>query len=478
MRKDAFEKLPDYLAAEIRRRYIDNPAYGRLPPERELCEELGASRTSLRKALRDLEDAGALQQLPGGRIRHIQRPGWGAAEERTGRCFNPHAGDSPLTEGVVKTPEPVALKLLANDLYPGAPATVVERWQAEFGIFRRQNTTLRIQALPWEADSPNVFERMREADVLELTAGNIPALQAKELIRPLDFFLGHDRGVVPDKFNSAAWEDVKLGGQVMALPFGLLMPLMLTSRKTWRSFGAGEPPSSWTWRDFLAVASACHAATGVKPVRAINLHQLLRSVGHDFSRTASRKGAQETAALLSRILDLSDIDAPGPRMPQDPGEPFFLPVSTTGIPSLELRSDRGDFLLLPYPVEPEGVLLRSTMALMMNAATRHPVECWQLMRHLAQAAHQRRVGLSHHLVPALKAAAPSLTSAASPLGDLSFMLDGLESSRANNLDNILGFKLEHDVLAPELLRWRRGLNNAQTMLLRVQMQFGLLNAQI
>ena len=50
----ALTQLRAYLAQN------DYPADGRLPPERKLCEELGVTRTSLRKALATLELEGQI----------------------------------------------------------------------------------------------------------------------------------------------------------------------------------------------------------------------------------------------------------------------------------------------------------------------------------------------------------------------------------------------------------------------------------
>jgi GntR family transcriptional regulator len=71
---------PDALwvqAAELISREIESGAIrpgGRLPPERELCAQLGISRVTLRKALSHLVDAGVLQPSHG-RGWHVSAPG-------------------------------------------------------------------------------------------------------------------------------------------------------------------------------------------------------------------------------------------------------------------------------------------------------------------------------------------------------------------------------------------------------------------
>lgn len=476
MRKDSFDKLPDYLISEIKRRYVNNPAYGRLPSERELCSELGASRSSIRKALTELDNSGLVRQLPGGRIRHIQRDKWTRPATRPERYFDLHSAESPFPEGIVRAPEPTTIKLLANDLYPGAPQSVVKRWQAELDAFRRSNPAIRVEVTPWE-EKLNDFERMRSIDLLELTTSNLRLLAAKELVRPLDFFLSHDTEVLKDKFHHQIWSDVKIDGRIMALPFGVITPGILTNRQTWKRFGNGVPPNSWTWNDFLNVLENCHETTGIKPLRIVKLYALLYSLCHDFVVNINRKQIKNTASLLKRILDVTDLDTRHPRSISHSDNPFFLTITTTGIPNLESQMS-GEGLLLPFPVEPDGILPRTTMALMMSSSCQNPVECWQVMRHLVQAGAQRRVGRTHHLVPAVKKAVNSFVSTESSLGDLDFMVDNLERSTPICLDNIKEFKFEREILGPELLRWRQGLNDADTMFLRIQMRLGLLKEEL
>ena len=59
----AFEEIADQIRKEISDRRLR--AGDRLPPERELAEQFGVSRNTLREALRSLENAGLLRLQKG-----------------------------------------------------------------------------------------------------------------------------------------------------------------------------------------------------------------------------------------------------------------------------------------------------------------------------------------------------------------------------------------------------------------------------
>src|SRR5512143_3428897 len=61
------EKLVDRVVVEIQRQILEGglPPGTMLPSERELCEQLGVSRTVLREAVRMLVTKGLLEARPG-----------------------------------------------------------------------------------------------------------------------------------------------------------------------------------------------------------------------------------------------------------------------------------------------------------------------------------------------------------------------------------------------------------------------------
>ncbi|MCP5057594.1 MAG: FadR family transcriptional regulator [bacterium] len=64
MARSARDTITDHLRGEILRGTY--PAGGRLPPERELAQRLGANRSSVREALRKLEQSGLVEIRHGG----------------------------------------------------------------------------------------------------------------------------------------------------------------------------------------------------------------------------------------------------------------------------------------------------------------------------------------------------------------------------------------------------------------------------
>lgn len=69
----AYEKVLDYIRSEVRRGNLKRGE--RLPPERELAEQLGVSRNSVREAVRTLSLMGFVSSIQGAGNYISWRPG-------------------------------------------------------------------------------------------------------------------------------------------------------------------------------------------------------------------------------------------------------------------------------------------------------------------------------------------------------------------------------------------------------------------
>ncbi len=453
------------IVARIRADYIDGRMFSRLPSERQLAEKYGWSRTVIRPALGQLEATGLLRTLPGGRIRYIERAV--AAEAPPEGPLGPRP-----SFGHVAPQRRVQIRLMAMDLCPGTCARTIKRWNRWVRQLETSSPRLDIVPLPWKQAAWSGSEPFA-ADLVQAPVDDAGILRRRGVIQELDGLLVADTSLNPQRLNRDIWSEGLVGGVRLAVPMGTVLPLLATSRDTWRRFGEATIPAAWSWQDCLPVFERFQAETGQPALQLHALDTLFASCGFDPLATAM-EDQPRLARLLERILagshlatgriDLGDTAA---------ARLGFTPVRTSSIG--KAVAEYGERLVfLPYPCEPEGWLPRVTLGCFLTSEATAPIEVWQCIRHLLTLPVQRELARSGHQYPLLAAAANAVWTAPESDGGADILGQAMARSRPSAIPQLRRDEAESRLYGPELHAWHAGQESADGMFLRLRMMLNLL----
>ena len=205
---DRSPSLTDQVKAHLKERIVDGEFdEGRIPPETELAEELGVSRTTVRDALSRLEQdgviwrkqgSGTVVNQPGLQIKSRLEEMWAYEDVLEAHGYTPSVR-------VLRTETEHADAELAADLdiQPGDPVLVIEKLFLE----NRKPVVLTINRIPADllSDEGEVDGRVR-----------LPALLEERADRHLAYYLSE---IVPVALSAHAAKELGLKRGTPAISF-------------------------------------------------------------------------------------------------------------------------------------------------------------------------------------------------------------------------------------------------------------------
>jgi hypothetical protein len=452
---------------ELRKRFIENPKVERLPSERDLENILGASRTALRKALRFLESEGLLFSYPGGRIRWIKGRQPQIVPEVVKRSLGDNFSIHELPSSFVQfnSNETVVIRILTNDFCKGAPDKVKEWWYKWREVFIQDNPSIDIELVSWP-NHRNAFDKiLRNVDIVMCPANDSSTLLKQGSIQNLNSYIAADNPTLQDEFLPGPWRDCQHNGSQLAMPFGVVKNLMMIP-KSWLAELSHSRQLSW--EQFLKCAkkfsfkreNSFHLSSGIDLLQSLGLTPwAIKDELVDYPQKLD---------LLKKILTQANL-MKHLHPYENPSFNSAFSMSSTGLAALQAKRP-DEFIAFPFPIAKKGHPLRLTMGLFLTSHSKHSLLGWEVIRDLASSARQESMGHWGHYYPALK----DLTQFSNAPSNLSqqCLLDTMNQDLTVPMSLNQMVQLEHQVVAPELIKLKSGMISGATFLRRVRIGIG------
>jgi DNA-binding transcriptional regulator YhcF (GntR family) len=450
-RDDAGKAPVTQLVAEaverVCREYIRGTALTALPSERQLGQELGLSRTTIRKVLSELDRQGLCYRRPGGRTRFIRREEPGISEDT-------HVHQVEVPHAFLPTPmqSRVSVRVMANDISSVGARDITARWHSYMRRLEATSHGLSVELIPWPILGTLPHGELGEFDVLEATSRNYSLYAPKKGWRPLDGFLSESASSLEDRIFPPLWEDATSEGKLLGIPFGAVVPCLVANKALWNQYGPEQPPTEWDWSSCLDLMERISQATGQPAFAVTNVSLLLASCGFNVYEPEASHPVAQTAAVLDRLCRFSAIFRV--RYVLEPVAVGQVPFSTVMSCSVPILSSRhaGQLMVLPHPLEQGGWCYRYTEMLYMAAQAENPDRCWEVINHLTSPEIQKDMAHNRNLIPASEEAWPAYANDPE-FGCLGFMTKLLRQSRTVKMSDRELLEVESEVLGPEFLRW-------------------------
>lgn len=325
--------------------------------------------------------------------------------------------------------------------------------QEMIALFEKENPDIKVKV----QTSTSSFQKLKiqiaggnAPDVFYFVTDRLPQLVYRDVLLPMDDFMGEDRQVL-DQYFPQAVDSCIVDGKLYCFPFHFSTDVLFFNKNLFDAAGVAYPDDSWTWDDFkenaVKLTRRNHYGNvdtyGALSPRPLLLLQAMGGECFDIAENKSTINTKESEEGLNYLLSLYEtgsVPKAGQLKEMDNMDGITMFISgkvamLAGRTYMLVEFSRINDFDWDVTLVPQGKKRYSRLAVggnCISATTKHPEAAFKFVKFFSGKIGSDICGRSRNCVPAHKEIAYSETFSYAPPQNHKVLIDSLDGAVIEN----------------------------------------------